>query len=54
MKTIAKTEEVEFIGGFHTITAAEEKALSEYLKQKKLAGKKTVSKPRTTGKVKQH
>jgi hypothetical protein len=31
-----KTEEIEMIGGFRTITAAEEKALSEYLRQKKV------------------
>ena len=52
MKTIAKTEDVEFIGGFRSMTATEEKALSEYLRQKKAAGKKKAAKSRAVSKVK--
>lgn len=40
MKVRTKTEEVEMIGGFRSITATEEKALSEYLRQKKRLARK--------------
>ena len=39
--------EVDFIGGEGPLTAAEEKALSDFFKQRKLTSKKTVKSKKT-------
>lgn len=43
MKTIKTELDVDFIGGHGPLTTAEEKALSDFFKQRKLASKKPAS-----------
>lgn len=53
MKIKKTTLDVDFIGGQNALTAAEEKALSEFFKQRKISSSKTHIKQRLSSSKRQ-